>query len=185
MAYNWFGNTALGRLLTKIKGLADTKVDKEDGKVLSSNDYTNEEKTLVATIPDKVTSVNTKTGSTITLTAGDVDAYTKAEIDGKISSVYKPGGSVTFANLPTADESHLGLVYNVTDGFTTTDSFVEGAGKSYPAGTNVGVVLTDGNVYKYDAMAGFTDLSGYVPKDEIVEITADDVDAAWSSVFGS
>lgn len=49
-------------------------------------------------------------------------------------------GSVTFANLPsTLTKSMTGHTYNVTDDFTTTADFIEGAGKTYPAGTDVTV----------------------------------------------
>lgn len=94
---------------------------------------------------------------------GITDAYTKTEVDGLISSVYKPAGSVAFASLPTLASGVLGNVYNVTDAFTTTADFVEGAGKSYPAGTNVVVVEPTSETYKFDVLAGFVDLSGYVP----------------------
>ena len=96
---------------------------------------------------------------------GITDAFTKDEVNAKVSAVYKPGGSVTFANLPSPDADHLGLVYNVTDAFTTTDAFVEGAGKKYPAGTNVVVVSVDGS-FKLDALSGFVDLSGLQPKED-------------------
>lgn len=51
----------------------DNKVDKVDGKGLSANDYTNEEKTLVATIPNKadaddVAGTQSVSGNPITLT---------------------------------------------------------------------------------------------------------------------
>ena len=94
---------------------------------------------------------------------GITDAYTKTEVDGLISSVYKPAGSVAFASLPTLSSNVLGNVYNVTDAFTTTANFVEGAGKSYPAGTNVVVVEPTSGTYKFDVLSGFVDLSGYVP----------------------
>lgn len=109
--------------------------------------------------------LDTALAEVITAKANSADVYSKAEVDGKISSVYKPGGSVAFANLPTADEAHLGLVYNVTDKFTTTDAFIEGAGGKHTAGTNV-VVVKSGEDYKYDVLAGFVDLSGYVEKAE-------------------
>lgn len=101
------------------------------------------------------------------------DVYTKTEVDSKISSTYKPAGNVTFAGLPTPDEAHLGYVYNVTDAFTTTASFVEGADQSYPAGTNVAIVVgeTEGT-YLYDAMAGFVDLSGYAKTSDVSKVTA-------------
>lgn len=55
-------------------------------------------------------------------------------------------------------------MYNVTDAFTTTANFVEGAGNKYPKGTNV-VVVKVGDAFKYDVLAGFVDLSGYVEKE--------------------
>lgn len=92
------------------------------------------------------------------------DVYTKQEIDAKMTSVYTPKGSVAFANLPALSAANLNCVYNVTDSFTTTSSFVEGAGKSYPAGTQVAIVNTgtaSSPVYKYDAFSGMVDLSAY------------------------
>ena len=111
--------------------------------------------------------LDTALAAAITAKANSADVYTKAEVDGKISSVYRPGGSVAFADLPTADAAHLGMVYNVTNKFTTTDAFLEGAGGKHPAGTNVVIAaVTDGETtgYKYDVLAGFVDLSGYVEK---------------------
>lgn len=89
---------------------------------------------------------------------GITNAYTKDEINAKISAVYKPAGSVAFAELPSLS------VYNVTDAFTTTANFVEDAGNKHPKGTNV-VVVKVGDAYKYDVLAGFVDLSGYVEKE--------------------
>ena len=49
-------------------------------------------------------------------------------------------GSITFANIPgTLTRAMAGYVYNISDAFTTDARFVEGAGKSYPAGTDVEV----------------------------------------------
>ncbi len=98
---------------------------------------------------------------------GIADAYTKNEIEGKISSVYKPGGSTTVAALPAADKEHLGMVYNVTDAFTTTENFIEGAGSEHPAGTNV-VIVASGEAFKYDVLAGFVDLSDYAKSADVV-----------------
>lgn len=64
-------------------------------------------------------------------------------IDSAISSVYKPGGSVAFTSLPAPGSTNEGYVYNVTDAFITTSNFVEGEGKSYPAGTNVVIIPED------------------------------------------
>ena len=67
----------------------------------------------------------------------------------------------------------LGNVYNVTNAFTTTDSFVEGAGNKYPKGTNV-VVVKSGEDYKFDVLAGFVDLSGKVDKEDGKGLSAND-----------
>lgn len=81
-------------------------------------------------------------------------------VDG-IGSVYKPVGSISFAQLPqTPTEAERGYVYNITDDFTTDTRFVEGAGRKYPGGTNVAVVLS-GSRYKYDALSGNVDLTNY------------------------
>lgn len=213
----------------KLKALLTGKVDKVDGKGLSTNDltdtlksnydaaYTHSQtahapasaqanviesvkvngtaltvtsKAVNVTVPTKTSQITNDSGfltshqdisgkadkSTTLAGYGITNAYTKEQVDGMISSLYTPGGSVAFANLPTADEDHLGMVYNVTDAFTTTASFVEGAGKNYSAGTNVVVVSVDGN-YKYDALAGFIDLSGYAKASDITAITNAEIDA--------
>ena len=79
------------------------------------------------------------------------------KLDDAIVGIYTPGGSYAFDELPALSADTLGKVYVVTDDFTTTSDFVEGAGVDYPAGTNVAVVNrgTDANpVYKYDATTG-------------------------------
>lgn len=110
----------------------------------------------------------------------DSDFQTETEvsdaIDAKISSTYKAGGSVAFANLPTLGSSYEGFVYNITDDFTTTADFVEGAGNDYPAGTNVAVInlgTAQSAIYRFDVLAGFVDLSNYAEKSEIPTATSD------------
>ena len=49
-------------------------------------------------------------------------------------------GSSAFASIPaTPTAAMVGYVWNITDAFTTDARFVEGAGKDYPAGSNVAV----------------------------------------------
>lgn len=116
---------------------------------------------VVQTITDK--SVNISVPTTVSQLTNDSKYQTEEEVNAKISSTYKPGGSKAFTALPTPAEAVLGMVYNVTDAFTTTATFVEGAGKAYPAGTNV-VVIKDGSAYKFDVLSGFVDLTGKVDK---------------------
>ena len=109
----------------------------------------------------------------------------KTYVDSKVSAIYKPAGSVTFANLPTPSASVLGNVYNVTDAFTTTDKFVEGAGSTYSAGTNVVIVEASSGVYKLDVLAGFIDLSDYAKTSDFHELSNSEVQSIWDSVFTS
>lgn len=103
---------------------------------------------------------------------------TKIELDGldtkikALGSVYTPKGSCSFAELTInapLDADHLGHVWNVTDAFKTTADFLEGTGKSYPAGSNVVVIDEDEGSYKYDVLSGAVDLSDYAKKADIPE----------------
>ena len=81
------------------------------------------------------------------------------------SGWFEPGGNTTFAELPTPSEDNVGIVYNITDAFTTDERFNEGAGIDYPAGTNVAIVNvgTDSTpVYKFDTYVG-----AYTTDDEL------------------
>ena len=112
-----------------------------------------------------------KANSSTTLAGyGITDAYTKTAVDdaiaASISAVYKPAGSKTADEVLALNLSDavLGNVYNLTTAITTTALFVEGAGNTYPAGSNVVVVNTgtaESPVYKLDMLPGFVDLSGY------------------------
>lgn len=84
----------------------------------------------------------------------------KSAIDAAVSAVYKPKGSS--ATIPTLSNVEEGWVYDISAQFKTTSDFVEGAGKTYPAGTNI-VCIKVSNVKKWDVLTGVTDLSGYVP----------------------
>lgn len=69
-------------------------------------------------------------------------------------------GSIAFASLPaTPSATEKGFLWNITDNFTTDARFVEGAGKKYNAGENVGVA----DLSTYDAV---TPQSGDDPKTE-------------------
>lgn len=105
------------------------------------------------------------------------DAATiQAQIDTQIGSVYKPGGSKPasfFAAAPTA--SQLGYVYNATEAFTTTDNFLEGAGKAYTEGEDVAVVIGD-PVYTAVTPVGDEDpaaLGWYVENAGVYSVAAD------------
>ena len=133
---------------------------------LASPEFTGTPKAPTASAGTNTTQIATTAfvNGAVSTKANSADVYTKTEIDNKLSSAFKPGGSVAFQNLPALSAANLGKILNVTDSFTTTADFVEGAGKTYPAGTNVAIVDV-GSVgspsYKYDIQGSFFDLSGY------------------------
>lgn len=117
------------------------------------------------------------------LTAGTVEAAL-AELLGKIQAIPSaivPKGSKAFAGLVPATDlvaGCLGWMWNITDAFTTTADFAEGAGHSISAGANVYVAnigTTAEPVYKYDLFQGMYDLSGYALKSEmsITDVSGD------------
>lgn len=179
-------------------------VVKETNKGLSTNDYTTAEKDKLAGIAanaeaNVIESISVNgTAQTVTNKGVDITVPTNnnqltngagyqtasdvnAAIDNKLGSTYKPKGSIAFASLPSLIAENEGNVYNITDAFTTTSDFVEGAGKNYPAGTNVVIVNTTGTTYKYDVLSGFVDLSGYVLATELVAITNAEIDVIVAS----
>lgn len=93
-------------------------------------------------------------------------------IDAKMGSVYTPKGTIAFADLPPLTVANVGSVYNISNAFVTTADFVEGAGVSHSAGSNVAIVEVSEGVYKYDVLAGTVDMSNYYTKGEIDAMTA-------------
>ena len=99
-----------------------------------------------------------------------------ALISAAVSGAYKAKGSSDFASIPQLTSAAIGDVYNVTDAFNTTADFVEGAGKSYGAGTNIVCVDSDGSgTKKWDVLAGFVNLTEYVKSSEMVAITSAEI----------
>lgn len=87
------------------------------------------------------------------------------KINDAITSIYTLAGSISFSELPPLSQEYLGYVYEITEDFITTSDFVEGAGKQFPASTNVTIVnrgSASSPVYKYDASIG--DMSAFQTK---------------------
>lgn len=61
-------------------------------------------------------------------------------VAGEVGMAYRPGGSYAFADLPEPSASNYGVVYHITDDFTTDNRFAEGEGKNFSSGSEVGVV---------------------------------------------
>ena len=93
-----YSNTESGLTATTTQGaldeLASEKVDKESGKVLSSNDYTDTEQTKLSGIAESANNYSLPTASTSVLGGVKVDGTTVTITDGVISSA---GGDVPTA----------------------------------------------------------------------------------------
>ena len=90
----------------------------------------------------------------------------------------QPHGTIAFAELPALEDVNAGWLYNISDEFTTTDDFKEGAGNVIPAGANIYKTADE----KWDVLAG-TPVTGVKGVKETsyrrgnVEITPDDIGA--------
>ena len=115
-------------------------------------------------------------------------AHTRDYQEGKYwSGINSSTGTINYTATPSKNASNITTLTPTlyqkadnTDAFTTTSDFVEGAGKSYPAGTNIVCIntATSGTaVYKWDVLTGMVDLSGYQPLiDSSNKLSADLVD---------
>ncbi len=148
--------------------LFGNKVDKVSGKGLSTKDFTAAYETKLS------------------------DLYTKADLDTKFSNyatksditgLFSFKGSV--GGVPPLTQYTFGSVFNLSVEFTTDADFVEGAGKTYPAGTNIVIVDTDtigtSPTKKWDVLAGTIDLSAYMKTTDMVAITNAEIDTILAS----
>jgi hypothetical protein len=137
----------------------DTKVDKVDGKQLSTEDYTTEDKTKVSNLPTPesiVVTTDPRLTVATTTKAGLMSAADKVQLDSTltateienkvnaaVSSVYRVKGNVaTVSNLPTSNVA-IGDVYNITD-----------SGANYVAVNN--------NPVEWDKLSETVDLAPYM-----------------------
>lgn len=173
--------------MDKITDLADALADKADigesGDAATANTiYGAKKHADDAVEAAKTALIGTDESASTTDTIKGAKKYTDEQIAAKTSSVYKPGGSKQFSELADLLEDETpGTVYNITDadGFTTDTTFVEGAGKHYPVGTNVVCVDVSGT-NKWDVLAGVVDLTDYAKKNEV----ASDIAAAKTALIG-
>lgn len=123
-----------------------------------SNEYTR------ATNAESTLSTNLQAETTRAMNAENALGTRVTTLEATATRAYKAAGSVLFADLPALAESRQGFVYNIRDDFTTTSDFIDGAGKTFPAGTDVAIVAVEGTpvTYKYNVMSGFVDTSDFV-----------------------
>lgn len=151
----------------------------EDVKV-NGTSQTVTSKAINITVPTQVSDLTNDSGF-------QTAAQVEAAIASATTSAYRAAGSKTAAELTSAllIAANEGKVYNVSDALTTTGDFVEGSGKTHPAGTNVVVIEAtpaEGNTaatYKFDVLAGFVDLSTYLQNTDVASNS--DIDTIFSS----
>ena len=88
-------------------------------------------------------------------------------INQALSSIYTPRGDLTCAELTGAllIEANVGNIYEMSDSGTTTNLFLQGAGKTINIGDNVGIIQQGPSTYKYNLMANAFDLTDYQKQD--------------------
>lgn len=104
-----------------------------------------------STATSKASAASTSASNAATSEANAKRYYeqTKA-ISESFSGALRPMGTVAFANLPLVSSASAGDMYNISDEFVTTSDFVEGAGITEPAGSNI--YKTEAG--KWDVLAG-------------------------------
>lgn len=143
-------------LIQKIKTLLGTKVDKETGKGLSTNDYTNADKTIVTGIDGRVTTLENAGYQT----AGDVQTL----INSSLASVMTYKGTVAnYSDLPSSNIA-VGDTYNITN-----------ASEHNNAGDNA-----TWNGASWDVLGSNIDLSSYLQDSDLVAITNAEIDTMWN-----
>ena len=93
----------------------------------------------------------------------------------KSSAPYTAGGSILFSELPQPSANTCGMVFNITDAFTTTNQFIDGAGIDCDAGTDVAVVKipnTDPIQYGYNLFTGTATVKN-ITTEELAEMWKD------------
>ena len=94
-------------------------------------------------------------------------------ISESFAGALRPMGTVSFVSLPALTAVTAGDMYNISDEFTTTDDFKEGAGSVIPAGANI-YKTSDG---KWDVLAGVKGAKEAAYRRGNVNLTAADVGA--------
>ena len=125
-----------------------------DSASTSANNASASETNAKKSADSAVTSANNASTSANNASTSETNAKKYYEQTKSISESFagtlRPKGTVTFANLPSVSLAETGDMYNVSDEFTTTTDFAEGAGNTIPLGSNV-YKNSDG---KWDVLAG-------------------------------
>ena len=180
--YEHLGKAGVVWLLSKIKTALGEKVDKVDGKVLSTNDYTKADKDKLAAFGNatdysKTTEIEslitgkgyqtaTQVNTAITVKGYQTSSQVQSLINNSLSGITGIDFNVV-TSLPATGVS--GVIYLVlhshSDGQDNYDEFIW---------------LTDSSKYEKIGNTDI-DLSGYLKSSDIVDITETELNAMWNS----
>lgn len=203
MANTFVTKENLTRFKTKLDEKLQGKVSVEEGKGLSSNDYTTEEKqklaglqnyTLTKASSDALGGVKVGTGLQVsedgTLSADSVDwanvqnkptILTQQDVSNAFSTSLEAAHLATSAEL-SAVEAKLTGVYHFKGSVDTFDALPKDAadGDVYnvtDSGMNYGYIAESKT---WDALGTVIDLSGYAQKTDFVAMTNEEIDALFA-----
>lgn len=176
MSYNYLDKTGLALVWEKIKNALTGKVDKVDGKGLSTNDYTSDEKTKLAGI---------ETGAQVNILEGIQKNGTNVTITNKIANITIPTNTNELTNgagFQTASEvnalissalttvmDYKGTVATVADLPATGNK----NGDVYHVTADNGEYAWDGT--KWEPIGRVVDMSGYVEDTDMFAITSTEI----------
>lgn len=153
-------------LIGKIKTLVGTKVDKVEGKGLSTNDFTTQEKTKLATLQNYDDTNISNRVTTLENAGYQTQSQVQTLINSSLSSVMTYKGTVAnYSDLPSQNVA-VGDTYNITN-----------ASANNNAGDNA-----TWNGTTWDILGSNIDLSSYLQRSELVAITNNEIDTMWASV---
>ena len=181
MAYNYLDKTGLALVWEKVKNALSGKVDKVDGKGLSTNDYTSEEKTKLSGIASG-SQVNVlegiqRNGNTVTIT----NKIANISVPTATSDLTNDSGFVTSSDVDTAISAAMTTVMSYK-GTKATVADLPSAGN---VKGDVWHVTATGGEYAWDGtewqeLGSTVDLSGYVQSSEMVAITSTEINTICS-----
>ena len=119
---------------------ANAKASETNAKKSEANASTSAANAKASETNAKASATNARTSETNSAKSeSEAQKYAEQvkEISESFSGALRPLGTINFADLPSTADANSGDMYNITDHFTTTTDFKEGAGNIIPAGSNV------------------------------------------------
>lgn len=150
----------------------NAKISETSAATSEVNAKTSETNAKVSETNAKASETNAKISETNALGYKDVIEKVNGTIIESINTLASSGnigsfifmGEITFEELMllSDDKKAMGYVYCVVNDFITNDSFVNGAGLSYTAGTNVYYVIDEESIGRWNCLGGSASVTATV-----------------------